>query len=208
MAIHPRVPGLTVTISVNNKDLPEIDDPDVDQGDPINCAKYIEAPSGAEFGIAIHFDPTIFPYPDDHVRCSYEVDGTEGAEVSFRPSNIMKGVRTVYKGALRNTKDGLAEHAMLFSELTINKDDEGPDQSLLGKLKEIGTITIRCYRVEAKQVRKRPARNAYAPKPKVAKKAAAPLPATAPQPSPTPLIPTGQVSEKTLKCQAVSHQAM
>ncbi|KAK5737366.1 hypothetical protein LTR17_006783 [Elasticomyces elasticus] len=205
--IHPDLPGLVVTIDVADQDLPEYDEDEADNGSSGSCVKYVEAVSGAEFGIAVRFDSTTFPLANDKISLCFYIDGQDAGRRRFDPAHIRQRNRTIKKGALNNTAAGLVSQAMMFTELTINEDK--PDSSLFGKLGDLGTITVKAWRVVIEQLptpkRPMPARKANgagAGRVKDTQKHALPTASTT-----QGIVPNGQVSEKTLKGQALTHQA-
>ncbi|KAK4957941.1 hypothetical protein LTR10_004364 [Elasticomyces elasticus] len=203
--IHPNLPGLVVTIDVAEQDLPEYNEDEADDGSSGSCVKYVEAVSGAEFGIAVRFDSTTFPLVNDSISLCYYFDGQSAGKKRYHPADMRQLNRMIKKGALSNTAAGLVSQAMMFSELTINEDK--PDSSLFGKLGDLGTITVKAWRVVMEQLpppkRPMPARNAKGDgRVKNTQKHALPIASTT-----QPLVPNGQVSEKTLKGQALTHQA-
>ncbi|KAK4895147.1 hypothetical protein LTR27_006753 [Elasticomyces elasticus] len=196
--IHPKLPGLVVTIDVADQDLPEYNEDETDSGSSGACVKFVEAVSGAEFGIAVRFDTESFPLANDSISLCFDIDGQSAGKRRYDPADMRRN-RMITKRAIHNTAAGLVSRAMMFSELTINEDK--PDSSLFGKLGDLSTITVKVWRVVMEQL----------PPPKKAKKIfrvrnaqnqALPTASTT-----QPLVPNGQVSEKTLRGQALTHQA-
>ncbi|KAK3072402.1 hypothetical protein LTR53_006895 [Teratosphaeriaceae sp. CCFEE 6253] len=190
MAIFLDVSGMEITIDVAGKDLLEYDDDENDPADTATVSKYVEAVSGAEFGIAFRFKPGEYPFGDDRIEYNYYVDGTCAKKQTHRLKNIRSGHRMVKHGAVRESHNTWVSQAMLFSELTVG--DDPPDARLIDKLGDLGTIQVKCYRVHSVPVAPVP--------PKPERKAAVDL-------RPAQLIPDGRISEKNLKGMALTHQA-
>ncbi|KAK4951354.1 hypothetical protein LTR10_010327 [Elasticomyces elasticus] len=208
MAIHPYLPGLSVSIDVAGQDLPEYNDEDQDEANPMECVKYIEAVSGAEFGFATRFDTNTFPHANKNIVLHNNLDGQIVGQCSFDPEQ-MRGFgqdgRLVVRGAITGSNQGLITQPMLFSELKIC--EEAPDKALMGKLGNLGTITVGCYlaRLEpqepiesqrplGRKARRRNVKNVN----------------TTPDETTTfkPLLADGRIPEKNLKGMALSHQAV
>ncbi|KAK3637232.1 hypothetical protein LTR56_013770 [Elasticomyces elasticus] len=198
--IHPDLPGVVVTLDVASQDLPEYDEDDIDNIPSRTCVKYVEAISGAEFGIAIRFDGEQLTHINDRLLLRVQFDGRSAGGRSFDTRQMRQPTRFTKQGVVSNTGDGRVVQAMMFSELTIN---EGiPDAGLFGKLGDLGTIRVNVFETVIEQL----------PPPKKAKKSSrsvkkAKEDATTDLKTILPLIPNGLVSEKTLKGQALTHQA-
>ncbi|KAI7321151.1 hypothetical protein KC326_g2385 [Hortaea werneckii] len=150
MAIHPEVPGLTVCIEVDRRDLPEYDGEDGQDTSPGIVTKHIEAISGATFNISVRFNPGIFQYANQAVVVTVNCDGHPMSQTEFWAGFVDDG--------------------------QVNKD-------LLGKLQDLGTITVKWYRAKV-NLRKSYTAN--------------------PSPESGPLV-GGQLPEKNLKGQSVTH---
>ncbi|KAK3069673.1 hypothetical protein LTR53_011790 [Teratosphaeriaceae sp. CCFEE 6253] len=173
MAIFPDVPGMAVTIDVHGRDVLEYDDDENDTAETATVSKYVEAVSGAEFGIAFRFKPEEYPFGDDSIQYRYYVDGTRANKRTHRLKDIRGGHRIVTQGAVRGSHDTRVSQAMLFSELTVGtlsfplapkahdlanlfSGDDPPDASLINKLSDLGTIRVECYRVYTVPVAREP----------------------------------------------------
>lgn len=122
MAIHPNVPGLTVSIDVAGQDLPEYDGGDT-QALPNNAVtKYIQAVSGAEFAISYRFDNSVFPFADHAIVAHIYCDGNSTGSYHFKPKTIHTGLRKLIQHRVDSGVNGdLVFRAMMFSDLTISE---------------------------------------------------------------------------------------
>ncbi|KAK5697393.1 hypothetical protein LTR97_007531 [Elasticomyces elasticus] len=218
MAIHPDLPGLEITVDVNGQPLPEFDEHKSETYKTKAHVKYVEVVSGAEFGIGIKYDTSVFPFADNKIYINYLVDGEHGGEqgsVLCARTGLQYDHQWTFKGAVVRTAKGLVKHAMLFSELDIEEGER--DESLVGKLGELGTVRVKLYRAEIEHIpaakAKPKARSKVIsttvprrlPKGKSTKMMETP-PSEVSEPDPMPLLPTGQVPEKNVKGLAMSHQ--
>ncbi|KAK3622242.1 hypothetical protein LTR56_022290 [Elasticomyces elasticus] len=212
MAIHPLLPGMTISIDVAGKDLPEYNEEETDEANPIECVKYIEAMSGAEFGFAICFDAPSFQYAYETINLECSLDGQSVGDSWFDRQARSSRNRLVERGAISMTSQGLVSQPMLFSELTIS--EEAPDKSLMGKLGALGTISVVCYL--ARLMNYTPVDSQWSGKMSGGKKAGrrktkakAAIPVAGVDGELfTPLLADGRVPEKNLKGMALSHQAV
>ncbi|KAK4549810.1 hypothetical protein LTR36_005111 [Oleoguttula mirabilis] len=223
MAILTDVPGLVVTLDVADQDLPEYDDHDAEETPPHTATKYVEVHSGAHFGVARRYTSTTFPHSDDYIKTELWMDGKRICNSTDSPYTIARGQRSVMVSLSTTHGDRRYSQKFAFAELDIN---EGPaDKNLWGKLTELGTIGIKCYRT--KYAETPPGSQAPPPREKLSKvysKRAAPFqyapPPSPPTPPPTlpptlppfggaqkPVLEGDQVPEKNLKGKAISHQA-
>ncbi|KAK5680042.1 hypothetical protein LTS10_007990 [Elasticomyces elasticus] len=198
--IHPDLPGVVVTLDVDSQDLPEYDDDDADHLSSHTCVKFVEAISGAEFGVAIRFNAEQLPQPNDRLSLRIHFDGRSAGGRVFDARQMRQPTRYTKQGVISNTDDGRVVQAMMFSELTIN--DSVPDAGLFGKLGDLGTIRVNVFKSVIEQLPppKKPKKKGRGVK--KAKEDAAKHPQAV-----MPLNPDGLVSEKTLKGQALTHQA-
>ncbi|KAK4891979.1 hypothetical protein LTR27_009506 [Elasticomyces elasticus] len=190
MAIHPYLPGLVVSIDVGGQDLPEYSEEEIDDANPIECVKYIEAVSGAEFGFAIRFDATTFVHANKNITLECDLDGQSVGQSWFDSQEMRRPGRIVQRGAITGSKQGLVTQPMLFAELKIS--DDAPDKALIGKLAALGTITVRCYVADIQS----------GPAGKKARRRDATVDNF------TPIVADGRIPEKNLKGMALSHQAV
>ncbi|KAI6828908.1 hypothetical protein KC340_g8947 [Hortaea werneckii] len=182
MAIHPNVPGMTVSIKVAGQDLPEHDDEDAQNVSPEVVRKYIEAISGAQFRMSVQFSPEEFQYANQTVVVSAYCDGQSTSKRDFKPKYTASNIPRFFGNWFATGKDGrVTERDLIFSDLTIH--DGQVDKDLLGKLHDLGTITIKWYRATLKL------RESYTANPGSEK---------------GPRV-GGQLPEKNLKGQSVTH---
>lgn len=122
MAIHPHVPGLTVSIDVAGQDLPEYDGGDT-QALPNNAVtKYIQAVSGAQFAISYRFDNSVFAFADHAIVAHIYCDGNSTSSHHFKPKTIHTGLRELIQHRVDPGVNGdLVFRAMMFSDLTISE---------------------------------------------------------------------------------------
>ncbi|KAK0796954.1 hypothetical protein LTR91_000875 [Friedmanniomyces endolithicus] len=206
MAIHPRLPGMIVRVSVDDKHaddehgLPEYDEDEaeVDSHDPTACVKYIEAISGARFYIDYSFNRRIFRHANNNIEVDVELDCGAGCAEFSRPRDIYDPAWKSLEWAARDTHNGRIKQSMLFSELIIS-EDVAPDKALIGKLAELGTIKVKVYKVDLEPPRaKKSSRHG---KGKVHHSS------SRLEGGSRPLAPDGRISEKLLKGRALTHQA-
>ncbi|GAB1742406.1 hypothetical protein NU219Hw_g7955t1 [Hortaea werneckii] len=183
MAIHPRVPGLTVSIDVAGQDLPEYDGGDTQAPSSNTVTKYIEAVSGAEFAISYRFDNSVFAFADHAIVANIYCDGNGTCGELFKPKSIATGFRGLIQHRIeRGTNGDLVFRAMMFSDLTISEAEVNKD--LFNKLKSLGTIVIKWYKGKVGPNRR----------------------SAVPSPSVGASLADGRVPEKNLKGQAITHQ--
>ncbi|KAK5702231.1 hypothetical protein LTR17_022506 [Elasticomyces elasticus] len=198
--IHPDLPGVVVTLVVDSQDLPEYDEDDDDNVPLHTCVKYVEAVSGAEFGVAVRFDPSKLEHPDDTVATRVSFDGQSAGTTFYASVCTRQPRRWFIRGAICDTPQGRASQAMMFSELTINEGK--PDSALFGKVGDLGTIRVELFKSVVEQLP--PSRQLANIKHQKGGKNDAVLN----HPAMEPLVVDGNVSEKTLKGKALTHQAM
>ncbi len=200
MAILPSHPGIKVSIVCNGAALQEYDDED-DETQTHVVSKYIEAVSGAEFGIKCEVSP---PWPPNTLLFIYYLDqkwvgGRYAMQISYNPPNwtcIEQGSRTIVDGQSYL-------HKFAFAALTIGKrfDKLGPRMVLtihtaddaatnvgahiMKEIKGMGEITVTAYLV--KNVQKSYKAN-YALTSNIAD--------------------IGKIPEKALKGRSLSHQTL
>ncbi|KAK1073901.1 hypothetical protein LTR74_001458 [Friedmanniomyces endolithicus] len=186
MAIHPSLPGLEISVEVDQSDLLEYDEDEAEPDElyPTACVRYIEAISDARFRIAVRFDGDVFPHVDSNIVVQVTLDCGAGSVNSYEPKHIRQPSRKLASWAIHSTQNGQFKQAMLFSELTIS-DDIDPDKRLMGTLAALGTIRVEIYmaKIEPRRPRSLLAVDT------------------------TPPAPHGRISEKLLKGMALTHQA-
>lgn len=122
MAIHPNVPGLTVSIDVAGQDLPEYDGGDAQEASSATVVKYIEAISGAEFGIAFRFDNHVFPFADHAIAVSVFCDGNGASRKLFAPKTTVSGARNFIRDHVEERMNGdNVYRALMFSDLETSE---------------------------------------------------------------------------------------
>ncbi|KAK5127441.1 hypothetical protein LTR85_006780 [Meristemomyces frigidus] len=212
MAVLQELPGLVVTLDVADQDLPEYDDDETEDMPPHTTSKYVEAQSGAHFGVAHRYTSTAFPHSGNHIKVELSMDGNVICYVTDSPGNIASSQRWVMSNLSSIHGDKRYRQRFAFAELDIN---DGPaDKDLWGKLTELGTISVKFYRVRFGEPRPMPRVPLLSKKaPKAFSKRAAPARAP-PFPAPIPyegarkpVLEKDQVPEKNLKGKAISHQA-
>ncbi|KAI6800849.1 hypothetical protein KC363_g3908 [Hortaea werneckii] len=184
MAIHPNVPGLTVSIDVAGQDLPEYDGGEAQEASSTTVVKYIEAISGAEFAIAYRFDANVFAFADNAIVAFISCDGDGTSRQFFKPNTMFSVQRGLFRYRIDRGMNGdLVHRAMMFSDLTTSEAEVNKD--LLSKLKGLGTIVVKWYKGQVVPVNKRSA---------------------VPYPFVGASLTDGRVPEKNLKGQAITHQ--
>ncbi|TKA73742.1 hypothetical protein B0A55_05459 [Friedmanniomyces simplex] len=169
MAIHPDLPGLEVTVDVGDEDLLEYDDDDeIDHANPPTLVKHVEAVSGAEFGFAFRFDSEVYPFADNSLAIRYFVDGRNEGGLTYQPRQIRQSRRHIIRGTVRGKGNGRVLQAMMFSELSITEDGLPTNLVGSGKLQDLGTFKIKCYKADIERIapvkqKSRKSKNSKAP---------------------------------------------
>ncbi|KAI7237766.1 hypothetical protein KC330_g3005 [Hortaea werneckii] len=183
MAIHPNVPGLTVSIDVAGQDLPEYNGDDAQDPSSVTVTKYIEAVSGAEFAISYRLDTNVFAFASHAMSISVYCDGDPAGRTLVPPNVTISGTRNSIRHHIQESINGdLIRRPMMFSYLTTSEAEVNKD--LFSKLKTVGTIVVKWH--TGKIV---PFTRTSAPSPFLGAKLA-----------------NGKVPEKNLKGQAITHQ--
>ncbi|KAH9808833.1 hypothetical protein Tdes44962_MAKER06252 [Teratosphaeria destructans] len=192
MAVHPNAPGLFLGIDVNGEDLTQYDETDQDEQKPHTIIKYVEAVTGAEFGISSRVNSSLFPFARDGVRLDIDIDGSLSFRWHFLAMDVAKSGRRVMAGAKHRTVEGMVKRPMLFAELTLHED--ASDELLAGRLDNLGRIRIRCSRCRFERLSSRASATHAGGQTR--------------RKQPEALIADGQLSEKDLKGKALTHQAI
>ncbi|KAL1648624.1 hypothetical protein SLS61_006751 [Didymella pomorum] len=149
MAIVLAIPGLEVTVEVENVPLPEHQYEDEDAASDIEddldnstTTKYLEAPSGAEFSVRAlfseHFDATMPVHADIYIDNTYiqaplREDGHIGGSCWYK-----------YAMAMSKEQGQTVTQKFRFSELVIDDEDHSTE-GLRQRLRGIGTIKVYLY---------------------------------------------------------------
>ncbi|RMZ05218.1 hypothetical protein D0860_06047 [Hortaea werneckii] len=183
MAIHPDVPGLTVSIDVAGQDLPGYDGDDSQDASSNIVTKYIEAVSGAKFAVSFRCDDNTFAFVDQAMVVDVSCDGEGTSQMLLRPNTLVSGLRKFVGHHVQHRMDGdLVYRAMMFSDLTTS--EAGVNKDLFSKLKSLGTIVVKWYIGKEVLPRRRIPRS--------------PFVGTS--------LTDGKVPEENLKGQAITHQ--
>ncbi|KAI6867216.1 hypothetical protein KC338_g3268 [Hortaea werneckii] len=183
MAIHPKVPGLTVSIDVAGQLLPEYDGGDAQEVANNTVTKYIEAVSGAEFAITFRFDNNLFPFANHAIAASVFCDGNGASRKLFAPNMTVSDVRHFIRDHVEERRNGDAVcRALMFSDLETS--DADVNKGLFNKVKTLGTIVVKWHKGRVV-----PYTRKLVPPPFVGASFA-----------------DGRVPEKNLKGQAITHQ--
>ncbi|KAI6891570.1 hypothetical protein KC318_g13623 [Hortaea werneckii] len=183
MAIHPNVPGLTVSIDVAGQDLPEYNGDDAQDPSSNTVTKYIEAVSGAEFAISYRLHTNVFAFAGHAMSISVYCDGDPAGRTLVPPNVTISGTRNSIRHHIQESINGdLIRRPMMFSGLTTSEAEVNKD--LFSKLKIVGTIVVKWH--TGKIV---PFTRTSAPSPFLGAKLA-----------------NGKVPEKNMKGQAITHQ--
>ena len=121
MAIIKEVPGLELTVDVAGQDLQEYDDDAEEAPMPCTSTKYVEAASGATFGIATRCDPESYIYPDDNIRLKVALDGEHVCVGSHTPAMTSSGHRNVLDRTRKDLGDRAVIQKFSFVELQFSK---------------------------------------------------------------------------------------
>lgn len=122
MAIHPNVPGLTVSIHVGGQDLPEYDGDDLQDTSSNTVTKYVEAVSGAKFAVSFRCDNNVFAFVDRAMVVDVHCDGDGTSQMLLKPNTLVSGLRKFVGHHVQRRVDGdLVYRAMMFSDLTTSE---------------------------------------------------------------------------------------
>ena len=122
MAVIDEVPGLVATIDVAGLDLPEYnDDEEEEEPKPRTSTTFVQAESGANFGIATRFNAAVFPHRHEHIYRLIYLDGKSIAESVLNPTHIAGGQRQVASTVSANLGDRTVVQKFTFAELSIGK---------------------------------------------------------------------------------------
>lgn len=122
MAIAPGIPGLEVTIEVDDAALPEYDhtnkgsDPESSE---TTVSRYIEAPAGADFEIRTLYKPPFEPPMSIHVDIVLDGDYVQAPMEAWGGKAGCEGYR--YGQATFTEEEGSVTRKFLFAELQIGE---------------------------------------------------------------------------------------
>ncbi|KAF3036907.1 hypothetical protein E8E12_003396 [Didymella heteroderae] len=162
MAIAPAVPGLDVTVEVNNVALPEYQYENEDayqygdkeaisaghEDSACSVTKYLEVPSGAEFSVR-----WVLKEPFDNTLPTHAQVMLDGSylNVPFQETGDKDDARGYkYMKTVSEENGQVFTQTFRFSELEID-DQPHPTEGLKRQLEGIGTITIYMYFVIGEQ---------------------------------------------------------
>jgi hypothetical protein len=118
MAIHKDYPGLKVEIVVNDKALPEYEDPDI-ECKPNEVVRYVEAEAGAEFAIRYNYDKTLLK--DHDLGEDAYVDG-QPIQKNFTKKGTLVKSSPIYICTVERELDGCyTEQTLHFGELATSE---------------------------------------------------------------------------------------
>jgi hypothetical protein len=135
MAVTPYIPGLEVTIKVNNTPLQEFidDDPDEILGDYANTlrtktvSKFVESKTGEEFTVGISISPK-YQWTSPAISIRVEADGQRVTSRAFDLQDVQSmGEGAAYETTVKGHRSYDAErgsgqlHYMKFAELNTSK---------------------------------------------------------------------------------------
>ncbi|KAK8256317.1 hypothetical protein IWZ00DRAFT_486142 [Phyllosticta capitalensis] len=135
--------GLDVHIRVNNQRLEEYSD-ESEEDPPQTITKYVVATSGANFSVALQFDPS-FAYMDNDIRCIIFLDGNR-VEKSLLKASKRRPSTLQERKARRVCKDGnYFKQSFIFSDLAIDVSGETPGTNQKA-IDALGEITVKFHR--------------------------------------------------------------
>ncbi|KAI8934332.1 hypothetical protein NX059_009068 [Plenodomus lindquistii] len=188
MAIAKELPTLEANIIVDKNALTEFEYDDEEQA-PNTITKYIESSSGAEFAMRCKLSP---PWPDHSLKLVFLVDG-KVMRTGHMFSKDFKGASCKNTASSKQycENDIWYIQKFCFSELKIDDSGAAADTDLMvNSLKGVGEITIRVFRIGNLRevvVSSTPQSNT-------------------PQSRKPADVEFGNVPEKALKGQAISHR--
>lgn len=115
MAIVTARPGIKISVVCNGAALQEYDDDDQEPHDNV-VSKYIEATSGAEFGILCELFP---PWPPSRVLLKYFLDHKKVCSKFLRPVNYTRNFKYLRKGSKSLGNGQVYLHQFAFAALTV-----------------------------------------------------------------------------------------
>ncbi|KAJ4986210.1 hypothetical protein SVAN01_08257 [Stagonosporopsis vannaccii] len=145
MAILPAHPSIKISIVCNGVALPEYDDNDQESQNDV-ISKYIEATSGAEFGILCELSS---PWPPYTVHLTYFLDQKRACSKLIR--SVKNSSSSKYKPSYTKLVEGLTTasngqtylHKFVFAALNIDESAAVPVRSqLMQNIKGMGEITV------------------------------------------------------------------
>ncbi|KAF2117500.1 hypothetical protein BDV96DRAFT_679310 [Lophiotrema nucula] len=139
MAVLPDLPTLEVEIVVDGEALKEYDDPDPPFSAPNTITKFVEATSGTEFSIKLHFTRD---FPQDYaVKAQVLLDGKRVTNKRYRIKRL-SGSHNI-GGVTSKDNDDWYLQKFRFSELDIGEADSQPaNLELARSLASTGKISI------------------------------------------------------------------
>ena len=120
MAVIAEVPGIVVTIDVAGQDVHEYNDADVEEPQPNTSYTYVQAESGADFGVAVRFDPAVFPYVREQIRVQLSMDGNSITGKTYSTAETLSGRRGIMKTVTQDLGDRYVVQKFSFAELIIS----------------------------------------------------------------------------------------
>ena len=111
-----RLKNLIVSVTVDNKELPEFEDEDDEDPSPDKSSKYVEAASGANFQVLFERKEKFHHYGGVGLQFRVYLDG------KVMDNTILQGDRTVISlnGVREYNKDQWTVERFRFSDITIS----------------------------------------------------------------------------------------
>ncbi|KAJ4378252.1 hypothetical protein N0V86_005952 [Didymella sp. IMI 355093] len=141
MAIHKDYPGLKAEIVVNDKALPEYEDPNI-KCEPNEVVRYVEAEAGAEFAIRYNYDKTLLK--DHDLRRVAYVDGQSIQKKTTKKGALVQSSPRYFRIAMRRLDGRYTEQTLHFGELvTTDEVSCRPAKDLRKKAKQLSEIILK-----------------------------------------------------------------
>lgn len=144
MAIITDEPGISITVICQGATLQEYND-DSAEPTPGCVTKYVEATSGAKFGVPHQYNAK-FQHHDSFVELNLYLDGKKFGHMHAKRKGMKLDKIQTWDYSRTTVGDRVFHQPFMFSELKITEGQA--DESLFNKLGELGQITVKCFRAE------------------------------------------------------------
>lgn len=123
--------AVEVKVLVNGEAAQEYNDDDEGSCGPKTITKYIEAITGAEFGVQIELKPS-FRFPSELLCCYISIDGKQLNSTVFRKERFMvlpRGQKATFKGITRSHGVTWSLEKFKFAEVKTSQFEFPPTRA-------------------------------------------------------------------------------